>query len=462
MKMSMKKWISLFLAVLLLCVSGTVLGESAYTLEKVAGGFSSAVAIPKTHYVLVQKSSSWGVINTDGKMQCPTQFAYLSYLSYDCLETAKKYLKTKEELLAAREGNQLGLVTVQGKTVSDCAYGYFQIYNAYWATAWVLEAGTEEDFDYKADNTHFYRIARCDLFSLGIKEEKGPVLVASFTRDEFLRAAGHDRYVSVQDRQEKVTIYDTDGNAYASDANNASVSVFKIKYLAIVNGITGELIASPYVNVREAQTENGMLLIAAKSDFSGNAISSILDLDGQVLMPDTYASVSSVTEDYALLQENGLFGLYSLAEQRLLVPCEYDSIIKNGVSVDPYVSKGFIGAMKDGEVHILSAKTGETVRTFVIKENWRMSGLLYYRQTKSQVHYYSPDGHHEDPVGSMSTPRGSGYLVALKIEGRYCVYNWYGEKLIKAAGTPFAITDDDSVIGREDSSYVIYKLKPKQ
>ena len=459
-----KKWACLALAVLLVCGSGTALAEPSETLKKVAGGFQSLSAVPNTHYLLAKssKSSSWGLIDSAGKQLCPYKFPYLSYLSYGCLQASRYEVSKKHPLLNERSANRLALVALDGTMISDYAYGYFQIYNEYWAGAWVLEPGTEEDSDYQADKAHFFRLVRCDLFFLGTPEGEAPRLVSSFARDEFLKASGHGRYLSVQDRQERVTILEPDGTAHETQNKMAADGVYQIRYLTIVNSLTDEMIAEGYSGVKEVQTANGLLLVGTRTDYSGAKTNSILDLAGQELMAETYASVSAISGDYVLLKKDELFGLYSLKENRELLPCDYDEILLNKNGVDPYVSRGYLGAVKDGECHIISAATGETVRIFVRKAKWEMLGLLYYRQTKSQLHYYSPvDGHHEDPLGALESKQGSGYLLAVKIEGRHYVVNWQGKTLMKGSRDAYAVTPDDSVIVKTDSGYELYRLVSK-
>lgn len=459
MKSNMIRWLCLLAAAVILCASAPALAEPAESLKMVAGGFSDLKPVPQTHYLLARRSgsSSWGLIDTAGKRLCPYKFAYLDYVGYDYLQAASDELKTTSAVINARRYNKLALVAMDGTQLTNYAYGYFSVYNSVWAGAWVLENATKEDYDYRASSRVFFKIVRYDLYYLG--DEK-PKLVASFTRDQILDAAVHGQYISVMNREKKVTIYGPGGETCESAAKKASYPIYKVKHLAIYNTITGETVAAGYYSVREVQTPGGLMLVGSRTDFSGAEIRCLLDLDGNVLMQTEDAEIVSVSlGQYVLLKKGSLYGLYSLEEGRQLLPCAYDKILVNKKSTDAYVSRGYLGAMKDGECHIISAETGEEVRSFAQKDGWEMSGLLYYRQMKSQLHYYSPlDGHYEGPLATLISSRGSGYLLAIKMDSRHIVVNWQGEQLMKGSKKAYTITDDDCVIGYTDDGYAIYKL----
>lgn len=459
MNRNLIRWICLLSAAVILCASAPALAEPAESLKMVADGFSDLKPVAQTHYLLARRSgsSSWGLVDTAGKRLCPYKYAYLDYVAYDYLQAALDELKTSADVINARRYNRLALLTLDGTQLTGYAYGYFSVYSSVWAGAWVLENATEEDNDYKANSQNFFKISRCDLYYLG---EEQPKLVASFTRDQFLNASAHGQYISVANREKEVTIYGPEGETYETAAKKAASPIYKVKNLAIYNSLTGEPAAAGYTAVQELQTPAGLMLVGTRTDFSGAELRCLLDLDGNELMQVADAEIVSVSlGQYALLKQGDLYGLYSIAEDRQLLPCAYEKILLNKKSVDPYVSRGYLGAMKDGECHIISAETGEEVRSFVQKDGWEMSGLLYYRQMKSQLHYYSPvDGHYEGPMSDLISSRGSGYLLAIKTDSRHSVVNWQGEQLMKGSRKAYTITDDDCVIGYTDNGYAIYKL----
>ncbi len=459
------------LALALLCSAGGAFAEEKYQLQQVAGGFASVVCVANTPYLLVQNSKTgpWGVINTSGKKLCPVSYQGLSYLKYNCFRTSALSLSEKGALLTARQNNQLGLIAVTGAVIAKPEYGFIQVYNPYWASCWVLEAGTEEDQDYKTDDL-FFRIVRCDIYWLGGQcvlngnTEDMPCLAASLTRDEFAKAVSHNDYLSVEDRQGQTTLYGPSGEVSAYKPAKANDAVYAMEHLAAVCRATGETITVGFNSVKEMQTPAGMLLLTTRSDFSGNNTYYLFDLQGTELMPGFQGQVVSITEDYALLKQNDLFGLYSLKEGRLLLPCEYESIVTNKKGLDPYVSFGYLIAVKDGAYHIISAETGETVRSFEPRKDWVLTGLLYYCQRKSSFNYFSPfSGKSDSFVGSLASSRGSGYLTAVKEEGKSYVMNWNGEKLTKKSKYGITITDDDHVIIQNDQkTYDLYKLVPEK
>ena len=458
---TIKRWIGLLLAALTLCLPGTALGDGAYSLYQAKGGFSSLAPIPGTPYLLATRTGNrnYGLANETGRLICPCQFPYLAYLRFDYLQAAQRAVKSDLGLLTARAKNRLALVALDGTLVTDYAYGNFEVFSAYWAAAWVLDQARETDYDLKLDGTHFYKIKRCDLYYLGRPDGKEPRLIRSFSREEYAKGAAHGQYFSVQSRGNEVTVFNPEGEAAAVEHKKATEPVYKLRNLAIVDGITGEYIAGGYSGVWEATGANGFLLVGTRKDYTGTKTSAILDTDGNVWMPATDAAVVSVSGDYVLLKKNGLFGLYSLRERRELLPCAYDAILKNRNAVDPYLTQGYLGAVKNGRYQIISAETGKTVRAFTCRKEWAMLGLLNYRQTDTELEFSSPvNGFCSAFPGALLDIQGSGYLLCLRTGGQYYVVNWQGENLAPPSGDPFTVVSDETVIGYENNEYVLYRL----
>ena len=170
------------------------------------------VGIEKTHYLLAQQPGGtlWGVYDTSGQQLMPYSRANLTYLGYNCFSTSEKKAGDPEAV------NTSALLTLDGSLISYAQYGALRVYNHYWAAGWVLEPGTEEDYDYKDVGENPFKIVTCDIFHLGdwalpgTQKAVRPRLCATLTRDEFYAAQAHDKYLAIMDRQKKVTYYDGD------------------------------------------------------------------------------------------------------------------------------------------------------------------------------------------------------------------------------------------------------------
>ena len=461
----------LALALALALSAPSALAEPEYGLQMVIGDKYAIKTVANTDYLLVQhaKGGNWRVMNTEGEKLSASDYPGLQYLKYNCLQAAKADINTAKALAEARISNALALVSVNGSQLTDYTYGYFEVYNHYWAGCYIISKGTKEDRDLKLTKTEFYKIIRCDLIYLGGQcindgdREATAVQIASLQRDEIASAQAHGKYLSVKDRQGHVTVYGPEGIMEAASVSKIDEAIYALRRYCLVNKATGEILGRGYSSVKEAYTKRGMLLIVGKTDYSGVKTYALIDLDGNVLMPASTAVPEAVTADYVLLKNNKLFGLYSINDGKMLLPCEYESIVKNSKSLDPYVSRGFITAKKDGQFCFISADTGEIVRSFAPRKGWGFTGLLYYKQSKSTVDFFSPfDGVHSGFVGKVTSTRGSGYLLSVKTDYKNILYNWQGEMITRGNRYGYTVTDDDHVIARDSDTklYSVFKLVP--
>ena len=459
-------WQKRVFSLLLLCLllTGTVSAAKADgtpVFQEILTQMGPLTPIAQTHYVLAQevKSGKWGLFNTDGEQLIPYEYTSISYLSYQCFDVGKNTPIDPEKTVAPQmeDVNSHALIAPDGTRVTDFLYGTFKVFSPDWACGWVLESSSEEDSDYQLGR-FFYRVKQYDVFWLGdhaLSSSGGPeqaYLAASLTRDQFKDAAAHGPFLYIQDREDVITAYNSAFEPLDLTIGRMNESMYGIKNWAIVARDSGDMLLDGFSAVEEAVGAEGTLLKVTRLDYSGNKWFGIYTVDGEELMPLTLDSISSVTGDYVLLANRGKKGLYSLRENRLLLPCAYDNIIASNTTVDPYVLHGYLCAEANGERFYIDAETGKRYPADNAAKDRTRLGNTYFSNLK-RVGYtmlYAPDGtetkFNDGYIENVRRLRGSGYLFSADTDYKHMLITWKGEVLLKFYNNPFVITDDDSVI----------------
>ncbi|MBQ7519901.1 MAG: hypothetical protein IJU12_06260 [Clostridia bacterium] len=470
----MKKLLKSLLCALLICallpVSALAAGDAASSprLRQVMTGMGTLKSVNKTRYLLAQepKGSLWGVYTTDGTQVMDYLYDSLAYIAYDCF-SASSYSKAPKGL-PLDYINSHALVTRDGTLLSDFIYGAIKVYNHYWAAGWIVEEADKEDYDYKYDSSHFYKIVRCDILYLGGQAVPGgdrnetAFWYASLDRAQFKTAQGHDHYLSIQDRAGKVTVYDRNFQPLALEPAQVSTAVFTVKNYA-VRTPEGSVLLDGFTTVKEANTAEGLRLICTWEDFSGNILNSVFTLAGEMLMSPTPLTISSVAVGYAVVKDGEKAGLYSMAEDRLIVPCRYDEIIPNNTGLDAYVAHGYAcGLLEDARYFIDIADGQEKLLYVYDKDLLKVAGgLVYYTDENKQVNLCAANGAISQlpPKYTVTAIRGDGYLIPCKDELHYAVIDWDGERIVYNYSNEIRLTDDNKIIlNSTTGGYQLYEL----
>ena len=461
--------ISLLLLVLMLtATSFQAIAEGEVTVRELLTDLDALVYIEQTPYLLAKerKGTLWGVYSTDGEERIPYAYASLSYLSHNCFNASDILPKNSKNVML-NEINSHALVTADGTQVSDFLYGSLQVFSPYWACGWILEYGSEEDFDCQISDT-YYRIGRCDLFYLGDHALLGKTGTEnlssslSLTRDEFKDAAGHGKYLYVQDRQDQIKVYDSGFHQLDIETAKLSDPIYIIKNWAVKRRGSDEIVIDGFSAVQEMPTEAGLRLKVSRLDYSGKKWNSVYTVEGEQLMPWIEEEISSVTSDYALLSANKKQGIYSFRENRLLASCMFDKVIANTTTLDPYLLHGYLCVENSGTRYYLRVSDGEMFEAASLDKKWKKIGDVYVLRDGANSRYkvISPD-QKENIVNDArilkGNDRGSGYLLSFTSEVyQNMVVDWYGNMLIRFYSNPMTITDDDKVIVQTKSN--TYKL----
>ena len=421
--------------------------------------------VNQTRYLMVQDAGSklWGVYDTSGNQLIEERFQRLSYLNFGCFSdnTVPEPAPTKRprrgqatpapKPILADTLNTLALVSADGKFVSEYQYGVIQVLNANWALGWVLADGTEEDYDYTPDrNLNLYQVNRCDVFYLGENARQ----VGSLTRAQYKKAEAHEKYLTVQDREDAVTLYDKDFNVLPFALRSTSEGAWGQVDFTLGNRVTHEMILDGCSAVREYNLQRGPIYQVTRTLLDGSQLTGLIDLNGHWLLPmGGELTIKRVDNDYAVVARDDKVGLYSFELERLVIPCEYDSIPTNGQAVDPYQYYGYLCAVRDETRYFISLETGEIVRELPTKLDRKtrlIGGTSYYQLTGLSAEITSLSGKtwRTRDTQILSTRCDGRLLICrAKMSGLYGIYNMNGLTVLdfKYKNLP-VVTDDGMVI----------------
>lgn len=380
-----------------------------------------------------------GVFTTEGQEVLPYGFSAVNSLGKGFLSVSKN----KNEL------NGLALYKTDGTQISDFIYGLFSVRDSHWVGAVVLRKSPNKEMDLTLNNVK-YLIEQYDIYFVS---EDDVTLVASLNRAQIKASKQHGEYFAIQSREDgTITTYDRNGQPVQMELKDVKDAFFQVTNYQLINKVTGELIANGYIDVTEADTPYRMLLIASIIDMDGIQKQAILDTDGNELMPPEYTVVALNDPYVVVANENGLRGLYSLDEHRLVVPCQFTDVIASETSVDQYINNGYICVEKEGKLGFVNALTGEV--TCPPAYNSRIAkayGCSLLFDGENGFVLVAGDGTRTElfEYEEMPATNGDGYLLVAKKNGYYGVIDWHGnEKLPFIHKTIITFTDDSKAMIR--------------
>lgn len=440
----MKKWVAAALMLALLTVSAVSLGEEAANVQfEILFQYQAPItAVESTNYVIMtdKQTGKKAVFDTAGEQLSPYLYEELSYIRYGILSGTDQ----KDEL------NGKGLVLMSGTTIAEPVYAAFEVFNEHWAAAYVYSPATEEQYDVKRGKD-FFNKDRCDLYYIE-SEMDAAWLAAALTPEQFVSAAAHGEFIAVQDSEEKITLYDKNFKACNLEMQKTASPVYNVVNYALMNMATGEIVADGFTEAKEQNTANGLWLIVTRYDFTGKKVSGIVDEAGNEILPLEY-SIASVDGDYVIITENGLKGLYSLKEGRIILAPEFHNIMQGKTAVDNYVFNGYV-AVEDGDLRgYYDVNAGQLsceikynrkeVTTVGCSTFWKVEDGVYMLaaadgvETKVLV----------DEINAKT--RGNGYLLLAKKGDMYGLIDWHGNEVLPFIhNKTISITDDSCAILR--------------
>ena len=451
----LKRLIALGLLAALLSAPLAGLGEEAFSLETLLQYRAGIASVNGTGYVMVtdKHSSLKAYFTTDGVQASPYMYSNLSYLSYGfCVGFNEAGDNTR------------GLATLNGVRLTEEKYGHFIAYSSRWAVGYVLSPATEEAYGFKRGN-EFFDVEQVDV--LYIPDPDAPAqVVASLSGDAFATAAAHGDYLAVQNGEGAVTLYDSAFQPLDYPMTDPKAAIYGVVDYEVINKATGQLLMDGFVEAKEVTMGGELCLICTRYNFKGEKVSGILDTEGNEILPVEYYN-PTVAGNYLIMSDNTgkLKGLFSLAEKKFLVPCEYNNIMAGRVSTDNYVHNGYV-AVENGDLRgYVDVRTGalscevkydrKAVTTIGCSTFWKVEDGVYMLAAADGVETEV----HVDSIEANT--RGDGHYLVAKKDGWFGLIDWHGNVLL-----PFehkwqiVITDDSKAIIRTSTGQQIDLIIP--
>ena len=445
----MKKLIAAALLAAMLALPALCLGEEAESALPQTGSVQfetlfqyqkEIVPVTGTNYLIMseKKTEKKAVFDTAGSQLSPYVFKNLSYASYGCFTGYND----------AEELNSRALLLWNGTVLTEAAYASFDVYSGNWAAGYVYSPATEEAYDVKRGKELFH-VDRIDVFYM---DGQSAALVASLTKEEFSAAAAHGDYLAVQDGEGNIVLHDRTFKALDLGMQKTSSSVYGVVDYALVNLATGETVADGFTEVKEQTTSKGFWLIAGRFEFTGKKIYGILDAAGNEILPVQYA-IGAVTDEYAVITDGDLKGLYSLTESRMIVPVEYSGIVTGKTAVDNYVYNGYVAVemgdtwgyydVKAGKLSCQITKSRKEMTMIGCSSFWKVEDGVYTLTAADGVETEV----HVDEISGKT--RGNGYLLVAVKDKMYGLIDWHGNEILPFIhNKAITITDDSQAILR--------------
>ena len=452
-----KTWAVILLACLLALIPIAVMAEGSGT-EGTEGNDSSVLResiqfdiqfrympsitpLKGTNLITMESKTdnSLGLFTTEGQEVIPYGFSAVNKLKYGFLSVSNDLNALNSKAIYKEDGTQ----------ISDYKYESFTVRDSHWIAGMVLTKASGKEKDTTISNVD-YLIVQYDIYFVS---EKDIILVASLDRAHYRTWKQHGDYAAIQNREDgTITTYDRNGQTIPIELKDVKNAFFQVTNYQIINRITGEVIADGYIDVTEADLPDRMLIRASIADMNGVNMQAILNTDGSVLMPAEYTIVTMGDPYVVVANEDGLRGLYSLEEQRLVVPCEFTNIVTSAYSIDQYVNNGYVCVEKDGKYGFVDGRTGSV--TCPPAYNSRIAkvyGCSLVFDGENGFVLIAADGTRTElyEYEEIPTSQGDGYLLVAKKNGYYGLIDWHGnEKLPFIHSNVITLTYDSKAMIR--------------
>ena len=441
-------WIAAFCILTMLAPAG--LAEVRF--EKVFEYMPAIKPVAESNYVIVQsyEDGNFGVFTTAGEEVIPYRYASLTSLGNNFL-----YASLKSDDL-----NRHALVYIDGRQLSEYSYGSFKVYDSHWALGYILSQATKESYDLKIKKK-YYRVEQTDVFYVS-GEENEKCLVGSLPGYALASSQVHGDYLMVNNGG-NVTVYNNKLQVMPYSPESIKESPYVIYNYQLKDRVSGDIILDGFTKVKEVKTSDGTRLILYSTGWDGKTTAGIYDAKGSQIAV-TGLDVVSVTMDYAVVTNSKKKqGLYSISQQKLIVPCEFKSVAAAKNTTDKYVINGcYVVVQKDdGTYCYYDTEKGEiTYEMNYPKDQRTWRNAVYTVKTDDGILLISGDGQETAlDVESVTETGGDGYLIVAKKDGLFGVLDWHGNEVLPFIyKTAPVITDDSQAIILFSTGYELNRI----
>lgn len=372
----------------------------------------------ETEYVsFTDFRTGYGIATLDGTVVIPQQYGDINFASLDY----QGYFTVANENIT----NNLSLIDINNNKLTSRMYGDIKMISENWFVGVVLTKTTGDDYDYSSwfsDNR--YIVDYYDIYHLPTGK------IGSLQRGEYKSAKAFGDYLLVADLNGAVQLYNRSLTPVSSQFTRSYDCEYYIAQNTkdVFSRITGQKIASGYVSV---DSLNGDLFAVRDQQYCYG----IIDRQGKLILDTDYASVSySSMTGMIEIKKDGYVGLFDPNTKKIVLPCEYDSII----APDHYNinNRGYYMVEKASKVGYVNANNQITCPLSYSKAAMTLVGCTMYAAdldgtyklvaadgtitplpgvTEISKYYNSPDGY---------------YLVIKNQAGLWGIMDWHGNLIV--------------------------------
>ena len=353
------------------------------------------------------------------------------------------------------DGKARGLIDGRsGELLIPCIYDEIEIFNAttldrdqYWYLGVYLEAGTENDSDYRDanDRNKYYKITTSDLYH-------GKDKITTLTRDQYSSKSSvfmHGKYIWLRSKATgNYTIYDWQFQPVKQNADSASEFVTDYVNDSVTYAPTGE----------PAFTEGCTLKAEDVEDCYMVKDGAVVDLQGKIVVQpekEYYIIYAPKAGDRFVRVSNDSYGQYGLIDMKghEVIPCVCDEILMS------YARDGYIPVEMNGKIAWYDESGKLIDQPELAADGIHAEGPVAYRwEDGKAVVYIAGLGRLPDDYSRVEV--AGNLIMAEKMdpetyESHSCLMNTKGEILIpyEDKWESIEITNDGSLVLARDQDW---------
>ena len=377
-----------------------------------------------------------GLFSTSGEEIIPYAYKSIDYLSNGFFVA----YDNKDAL----DGRML--YTNDGRKVGEAEYGDFKVFSNHWVAAFVVnpEEVDSSNRDVRIGNK-YYQYGRTDLFYV---TDESISLVASLDRSAYADASIHGEYIAITNREKAVSVYDSAFEPVSIELSAMNRPMYKIdNNYQLISLLDNSVVGDGYTEVAEVNLSDRMLVKATRIALNGTKLAGLMKPDGTVLLPADY-EIIDVTDHYVVVADlEKRQGVYSLDEERLIVPCAYTAIVSSKTDLDKYVHNGYVCVELDGKLGFYDvANDVESCAPKYSKHAVTNIGCsLAFTTIEGGLVIVAADGEvNEVEADEVLATRGNGCLLEVKKDASFGLVDWHGNIIVPVNHYKEIIVTDDT------------------
>ena len=418
-----------------------VTGAAAETkLDTVFQYMTLIQQVPGTNRLVIESKQDnlRGLFTTSGEEIIPCKYAFIDYLSNGFFNA----YNSKEAV------DDKALWTIDGRMISQAAYGSFKVFNSHWVAAFVINpqevADADKDIKIGAKN---YQYERIDLFYVTDETAENLEPVASLDRDAYADAAIHGEYIAIVNREQAINLYDSSFQPVNVALTAANKPLYEIKNYQIISLLDKRVLGDGYADVTEVNQSDRMLVRGNRVALDGTKLACLMTADGTVLLPPEYEIIDLTDHCVVVADLEKRQGVHSLDEGRMIVPCAYSAIVSSNTDLDKYVHNGYVCVEKDGKLgfYDVANDVESCAPKYAKRAVTNIGCCLIYTTVEGDLTIVAADGAvNTVDADEVLATRGNGSLLEVKKGASFGLVDWHGVIVVPVNHYKDIIVTDDT------------------